>query len=70
MSVGEPLARTVSNKVEAVDLYFGLKPPVGQALNWLSTTADMKWFPWFRFYGPEKAILDKTWTMGDVELVK
>ncbi len=26
-----------------------------------------KWFPWFRAYGPEKAILDKSWKLPDIE---
>ena len=28
------------------------------------------WFPWFRFYGPEKAVFDKGWSMPDIEKVK
>jgi hypothetical protein len=27
-------------------------------------------FPWFRFYGPEKALMDKSWTMPDIEMVE
>jgi hypothetical protein len=27
------------------------------------------WFAWFRFYGPEKALFDKSWTMPDIELL-
>jgi hypothetical protein len=27
----------------------------------------MSWFPWFRFYGPEKALFDKSWKMPDIE---
>jgi hypothetical protein len=26
-------------------------------------------FPWFRFYGPEKALFHKSWTMSDIEMV-
>ena len=54
----------------SVDIYFGPKSPAGQESNWLYTQADMKWFPWFRFYGPEKAMLDKSWTMDDIEVVQ
>jgi hypothetical protein len=39
-----------------VDIYFGPRPPGGQASNWLYTKSDEKWFPYFRVYGPEKAI--------------
>lgn len=51
----------------SVDLYFGPKPPVGQESNWLYTQADQKWFPWFRVYGPEKAVFDKSFKLPDIE---
>ena len=53
----------------SVDLYFGPKPPAGKESNWLYTQAGQKWFPWFRVYGPEKAILDKSWKLPDIERV-
>jgi hypothetical protein len=28
------------------------------------------WFPWFRVYGPEKAIMDKSWKLPDIEKAK
>ena len=28
-----------------------------------------RWFPWFRVYGPEEAIFDKSWRLPDIELV-
>jgi len=34
------------------------------------TPAGKSWFGWFRFYGSEKAVLDKSWKMPDNELVK
>ena len=52
-----------------VDIYFGPKPPVGKQSNWLYTQPGKKWFPWFRVYGPEKAILDKSWKLPDIEQV-
>jgi hypothetical protein len=27
------------------------------------------WFPWFRFYGPEKTPFDKAWKLPDIEQV-
>jgi len=27
------------------------------------------WSPWFRFYGPEKAVEVKSWKMPDIEIV-
>jgi hypothetical protein len=41
----------------------------GQEANWLYTQPGQKWFPWFRVYGPEKAILDKSWRLPDIEMV-
>ena len=53
-----------------VDIYFGPKPLPGQESNWLYTQAGQKWFPWFRVYGPEKAIFDKSWKLPDIEKVR
>ncbi|MGB2903126.1 MAG: DUF1254 domain-containing protein [Candidatus Dechloromonas phosphoritropha] len=54
----------------SVDIYIGPKPPAGLESNWLFTPAGEKWFPWFRVYGPEKAIMDKSWKLPDIEQVK
>jgi hypothetical protein len=54
----------------SVDIHFGPKAPAGQESNWIFTPAGMTWFPWFRFYGPEKAVFDKSWKMPDIESVK
>lgn len=51
----------------SVDIYVGPKAPVGKEANWINTPPGKKWYPWFRFYGPEKAILDKTWRLPDIE---
>ena len=53
----------------SVDIYIGPKPPAGQESNWLYTPAGQKWFPWFRVYGPEKAIMDKSWKLPDFERI-
>jgi hypothetical protein len=42
----------------SVDLYIGPEPPAGKG-----------WFPFFRFYGPDKALFDKSWTLPDIEKV-
>ena len=52
-----------------VDIYFGPKPPTGHTSNWLYTQSSEKWFPWFRVYGPEKAIFDKNWKLPDIEKI-
>lgn len=53
----------------SVDIYIGPKAPAGQESNWLYTEPGKKWFPWFRLYGPEKAVLDKSWKLPDIEKV-
>ena len=53
----------------SVDIYFGLKPPVGQEANWVSTAPGKPWLSLFRFYGPEKTVFEKTWKLTDFEAV-
>jgi hypothetical protein len=33
-------------------------------------TTGKGWFPFFRFYGPDKALFDKSWKLPDIEKVK
>jgi hypothetical protein len=56
-------------RLDAADLP---RPTVsaGQESNWLYTPPGKEWFPWFRFYGPEKALFDQTWKLPDIEQVK
>jgi hypothetical protein len=51
----------------SVDIYFGPKAPGGKESNWVPTNADGKFEALFRFYGPEKAVFDKTWKLPDIE---
>jgi hypothetical protein len=50
-----------------VDLYFGPKVPAGQESNWLYTPVGQGWCPWFRFFGPEQTLFEKTWKIPDIE---
>ena len=52
-----------------VDIYFGPKAPVGQESNWLYTAAGQKWFPRLRLYGPERAVLDKSFKLPDIKRI-
>jgi hypothetical protein len=54
----------------SADIYFGPKAPSGKESNWIPTSADGKFEVLFRFYGPEKALFDKTWVLPDIEKVK
>jgi hypothetical protein len=53
----------------SVDIYIGPKPPAGEEANWLYTPVGKFWFPWFRLYGPEKAVFDKSWKLPDFEKI-
>ena len=54
----------------SVDIYFGPEAPAGKESNWIYTVRGKGWWTFFRFYGPDKAVFDKTWTMGDIEEIK
>ena len=51
----------------SVDVFFGPATPVGREANWVYTVPGKRWISLFRFYGPEKALLDKTWKLPDIE---
>jgi hypothetical protein len=53
----------------SVDIYIGPKAPDGEQANWLYTPKGKLWFPWFRLYGPEKALFDKSWKLPDIEKI-
>lgn len=57
------------NEDGSVDIYFGAKSPTGKESNWVPTDANGKFEVLFRFYGPDKALFEKSWTMGDIEKV-
>lgn len=54
----------------SVDIYFGPKAPEGLENNWIPTAPNKLWFTMFRFYGPDKALFDKSWVMADIEAVQ
>lgn len=54
----------------SVDVYFGPDAPAGRKSNWIHTPSGRRWFPWFRFFGPEKGLFEKSWKMPDVERVE
>ena len=51
----------------SVDIYFGPAVPAGKEANWIYTEIGKPWFSFFRFYGPGKAVADKTWQLPDIE---
>ena len=54
----------------SVDVYFGPQAPEGKASNWIPTDPNGLFEILFRLYGPEKALFEKTWKLGDIEKVK
>jgi hypothetical protein len=52
----------------SVDVYFG-SSPVDNEGNWIYTESNSPWFALFRVYDPERAILDNTWVLPDLEKI-
>lgn len=50
----------------SVDVYFATEAPAGKESNWVPT-GGRDFEVLFRFYGPEKALFDKTWKLPDIE---
>jgi len=51
-----------------VDVYVGPKAPPGKESNLVPTNGEGRFEVLFRFYGPEKALFEKTWKLPDFEL--
>jgi len=55
-----------TNPDGTVDVYFSVKPPKGKEANWVPTAKGEDFFLFFRMYGPEKAVFDKSWKLNDL----
>jgi len=55
-----------TNPDGSVDLHFGPKSPNDQQTNWIPTRPGGQFEVLFRFYGPDKPLFDKTWTLPDI----
>lgn len=69
-SIDSSLKGLKKNKDGSIDIYFGPKAPKGKKANWIPTVKDRRFFLLFRFYGPKKAVFDKSFVLNDIELVK
>ena len=49
----------------SVDVTFGPSRP-GDAANWIATPPGRSWVALFRFYGPDKTVFEKKWTLPDI----
>jgi len=52
-----------------VDIYFGPKAQREKS-NWIPTNPAGHFEVLCRFYGPEKALFEKTWVLPDIEKLK
>jgi hypothetical protein len=53
----------------SVDVHFGPTAPAGREANWVATAPGQPWIARFRFYAPEKAVVDRSWALPDIEAV-
>jgi hypothetical protein len=60
----------ITNADGSVDIYFGAKAPAGKEANWIATTPGKGLFVIFRLYGPLEPWYDRSWRLGEPELVK
>ncbi|WP_219811401.1 DUF1254 domain-containing protein [Luteibacter rhizovicinus] len=51
----------------SVDIVFGPKAPKEGKANWVPTDPKGQFEAMFRFYGPEKALSEKTWHLPDIQ---
>ena len=69
-AVGSNNKSMVVNADTSVDVYFGPKAPAGKENNWVQTDPGKGYSVIFRLYSPLKPWFDKTWQVGEIELVK
>jgi len=62
-------ANLKKNADGSVEVFFGPSAPAGKEANWIYTAPGRQWVARFRFYGPEKAVFEKTWKLPDIEKV-
>jgi hypothetical protein len=53
----------------SADVFFGPRAPGGKDSNWVYTAPGRQWIAFFRFYGPQKALFDKTWRLPDIQKI-
>lgn len=60
----------LKNADGSYDIYFGFKAPEGKEANWLQTAPGKGWNMIWRIYGPTKPWYDRSWKIGDPEVIK
>jgi hypothetical protein len=64
-----PSPAAVPNKNGSYDIYYGPEAPKGKEANWIQTVPGKGWFTILRLYSPLQAYFDKSWRIGEIELV-
>jgi hypothetical protein len=60
----------VTNADGTTDVWFGPTVPKGASeANWVQTIPGKGWNVLFRLYGPLEPWFDKSWRVGEIELV-
>ncbi|HMG05618.1 MAG TPA: DUF1254 domain-containing protein [Chthoniobacterales bacterium] len=62
--------KLLTNADGSVDIYFGAKAPAGKEANWIASAPGKGFFVIFRLYGPLEPWYDRSWRLGEPELVK
>ncbi len=62
--------KLIANPDGSVDIYFGAKAPPGKEGNWIATVPGKGLFVVFRLYGPLEPWYDRSWRLGEPELLK
>jgi hypothetical protein len=69
-SIDSNMKEVKKNADGSVDIYFGQKAPKSKGGNWIPTDPKRRFFLLARFYGPEPTILDGSFELNNIELVK
>ena len=56
-----------TNSDGTTNIYFGPKAPQGKDSSWIPTKPGERFEALLRFYGPDKPVFDKSWTLPDIE---
>jgi hypothetical protein len=64
-----PTPAAEHNDDGSVDVHFGPESPAGKENNWIQTVPGKGWFVILRLYSPLQPFFDKSWRIGEVEIV-
>jgi hypothetical protein len=64
-----PTPAAVPNTDGSFDIYFGPETPEGTESNWIQTVPGKGWFTILRLYSPLESFFDKSWKIGEIELI-